>query len=228
MILSIRNAALAVLIGVVLAGCSSSRNAFDAYSGSTVSVASAQVTNPEQEFAMGSSAYSREPRTVGISNRYSLPVGSVLVSTLERKLYYVVDRHTAYVFDVAVGKEGFTWSGVATVGDKQVDPTWTPPAEMIERKPQLVQWASGMPGGIPENPLGTRALYLFDKSGKDTQYRIHGTNDPSSIGGAESSGCIRMHNEDVERLYELVELGARVYVLDENDDRAKLIFEEYE
>jgi lipoprotein-anchoring transpeptidase ErfK/SrfK len=112
---------------------------------------------------------------------------------------------------VAVGKEGFAWSGVARIGLKRKNPTWTPPAEMIERTPKYAKWKNGMPGGIPDNPLGVRALYLFDGGG-DTMFRIHGTNAPSSIGTAASSGCIRMLNKEVAELYDNTPLGTKVIV----------------
>jgi lipoprotein-anchoring transpeptidase ErfK/SrfK len=119
--------------------------------------------------------------------------GTIIVKTNERALYQVLPNGKAKRFLVAVGKDGFNWSGVARIGLKKKNPTWTPPEEMIERSPQYAKWRGGMPGGIPENPLGVRALYLFDRGG-DTMYRIHGTNAPSSIGTAASSGCIRMLN----------------------------------
>jgi len=112
---------------------------------------------------------------------------------------------------VAVGKEGFAWSGVARIGMKRKNPTWTPPAEMIKRTPKYAKWKNGMPGGIPENPLGSRALYLFDRGG-DTMYRIHGTNAPSSIGTAASSGCIRMLNKEVTELFDNTPVGTKVIV----------------
>ena len=90
-------------------------------------------------------------------------------------------------------------------------PVWTPPADMIARKPELAKWAGGMPGG-PENPLGSRALYLYAK-GRDTLFRIHGTNEPRSIGHAASSGCIRMRNAHIEGIYEQTPLGTKVIVL---------------
>ena len=97
----------------------------------------------------------------------------------------------------AVGKDGFRWAGLADVGRKVMWPRWTPPKEMIARHPEKAKWANGMPGG-PDNPLGARALYLF-QNGQDTLYRIHGTTDPMSIGHNASSGCIRMVNQDVDR-----------------------------
>lgn len=138
--------------------------------------------------------------------------GTIIIKTDERALYQVLGNGKAKRFLVAVGKDGFSWSGVARIGMKRVNPTWTPPPEMIERTPKYAKWADGMPGGIPENPLGVRALYLFNKGG-DTQYRIHGTNAPSSIGTAASSGCIRMLNNEVIELYSSTPVGTKVIVL---------------
>jgi lipoprotein-anchoring transpeptidase ErfK/SrfK len=137
--------------------------------------------------------------------------GTIIVRTSERALYQVLPNGKAKRYLVAVGKEGFSWSGVARIGMKRKNPTWTPPAEMIERTPKYAKWKNGMPGGIPENPLGVRALYLFDKGG-DTMYRIHGTNAPSSIGTAASSGCIRMLNREVVELFENTPVGTKVIV----------------
>ncbi len=137
--------------------------------------------------------------------------GTIIVKTNERALYYVLGNGKAVRYGVAVGKEGFSWSGTARVGMKRVNPRWTPPPEMIERTPKYAKWANGMPGGIPENPLGVRAIYLFNKGG-DTGFRIHGTNAPSSIGTAASSGCIRMLNHEVSELYEKVKVGTKVIV----------------
>lgn len=138
--------------------------------------------------------------------------GTIIVKTHERALYYVLGNGKAVRYGVAVGKEGFSWSGTARVGMKRKNPTWTPPAEMIRRTPKYARWAGGMPGGIPENPLGARALYLF-KNGRDTMFRIHGTNAPSSIGTAASSGCIRMLNHEVSELYNKVGVGTKVIVM---------------
>ena len=137
--------------------------------------------------------------------------GTIIVKTRERALYQVLPDGQAKRYLVAVGKEGFAWSGVARVGMKRKNPTWTPPAEMIKRTPKYAKWKNGMPGGIPENPLGARALYLFDGSG-DTMYRIHGTNAPSSIGTAASSGCIRMLNQEVVELFNNTPVGTKVIV----------------
>jgi lipoprotein-anchoring transpeptidase ErfK/SrfK len=137
--------------------------------------------------------------------------GTIIVKTRERALYQVLPDGKAKRYLVAVGKEGFAWSGVARVGMKRKNPTWTPPAEMIKRTPKYAKWKNGMPGGIPENPLGVRALYLFS-NGRDTMYRIHGTNAPSSIGTAASSGCIRMLNQEVVELFNNTPVGTKVIV----------------
>ncbi len=138
--------------------------------------------------------------------------GTIVIKTGERALYYVLGSGKAVRYGVAVGKQGFSWSGTARVGMKAVNPRWTPPPEMIARTPKYAKWAGGMPGGIPENPLGARAIYLFNRGG-DTGFRIHGTNAPSSIGTAASSGCIRMLNHEVTELYGKVRIGARVIVI---------------
>ena len=106
---------------------------------------------------------------------------------------------------MAVGKDGFQWAGIAKVGRKVEWPKWTPPSSMIKRRPELAEYANGMPGG-PDNPLGARAMYLFD-GGRDTLFRIHGTDEPQSIRKAASSGCIRMLNEEVVELYDMVPIG---------------------
>lgn len=133
--------------------------------------------------------------------------GTIVIETAERYLYLVQPDGRALRYGVGVGKEGFGWSGEANVKNKQEWPDWVPPPEMLERRPDL---PLRMAGG-PENPLGARAMYLW-KDGKDTLFRIHGTNEPLTIGKAMSSGCIRMINFDVEDLYERVPIGAKVVV----------------
>jgi lipoprotein-anchoring transpeptidase ErfK/SrfK len=137
--------------------------------------------------------------------------GTVIIDTQNKFLYYVLKDQLAIRYGVGVGKQGFGWSGTVRVGAKAEWPSWTPPADMIKRRPELVKYAGGMPGG-PENPLGARALYLFD-GGRDTMYRIHGTNEPWSIGHNVSSGCIRMLNEHVTELHRMVQVGAKVIVM---------------
>ena len=129
--------------------------------------------------------------------------GTIVVSTSERRLYYVLGNGQAVRYGIGVGRPGFTWSGVKSVTAKQEWPAWTPPPEMLKRRPDLPRH---MAGGI-ENPLGARALYLGG-----SLYRIHGSNEPDSIGQAVSSGCIRMLNEDVVDLYRRVSVGTKVVV----------------
>jgi len=139
--------------------------------------------------------------------------GTVIVDTAARQLYLTVEGGKAIRWGCAVGKDGFRWAGIADVGRKVMWPKWTPPKEMIERHPEKAKWASGMPGGY-DNPLGSRALYLF-QNGQDTLYRIHGTTEPMSIGTNASSGCIRMISQDVKELYRRAPIGTRVIVLAE-------------
>ncbi len=139
--------------------------------------------------------------------------GTVVIDTKDKFLYYVLDGGKAIRMGVGVGREGFGWTGIVNVGSKQEAPKWFPPAEMVERQPELAKYvAEGMPGG-EGNPLGVRALYLNDDKGKDTLYRIHGTIEPWSIGLNVSSGCIRMLNENVTELYDLVDVGTKVVVM---------------
>jgi lipoprotein-anchoring transpeptidase ErfK/SrfK len=139
--------------------------------------------------------------------------GTIIVDTQARQLYLVLQGGKAMRWGCAVGKDGFRWAGLADISRKVMWPRWTPPKDMIARKPELAEWANGMPGG-PKNPLGARALYLF-QNGNDTLYRIHGTTEPLSIGKNASSGCIRMVNQDVIELYRRVPIGSRVVVLAE-------------
>jgi lipoprotein-anchoring transpeptidase ErfK/SrfK len=135
--------------------------------------------------------------------------GTVVIDTDARYLYYVLDRGKAIRYGVTVGEDALAWSGVAKVGNKQEWPSWVPTADIKKRIPGTPDYVG--PG--PHNPMGARALYLY-QNGKDTLYRIHGTNQPEYIGQAISSGCIRMTNEDVIDLYNRVTPGAVVVVLE--------------
>ncbi|BCJ92178.1 hypothetical protein IZ6_29130 [Terrihabitans soli] len=138
--------------------------------------------------------------------------GTIVVDTNNRFLYLVQGNGQALRYGIGVGKAGLAWGGTATVGRKAVWPSWTPTSDMIEREPERnAKWANGMPGGLG-NPLGPRALYLYD-NGRDTMFRIHGTTEPQTIGKAVSSGCIRMFNQDVIDLHDRVPVGTRVVVL---------------
>ena len=130
--------------------------------------------------------------------------GTIIIDTPHTYLYYVIGNGRAIRYGIGVGREGFTWSGTQTITRKAEWPDWTPPADMLQRQPYLPRF---MAGG-PQNPLGARAMYLGG-----TVYRIHGTNDPSTIGGHVSSGCIRLTNDDVTDLYSRVNLGTKVIVL---------------
>ncbi len=130
--------------------------------------------------------------------------GTIVVDTNERRMYFVLPNGQAVRYGVGVGRPGFSWSGTQTISQKREWPGWTPPPQMLKRRPDLPRH---MVGG-PDNPLGARAMYLGS-----TLYRIHGSNEPETIGQAVSSGCIRMVNDDVIDLYERARVGTRVVVL---------------
>jgi len=151
----------------------------------------------------------QSPRTARVvPNPTREPAGTIVIDTASRHLYYIRDDGNAIEYGIGVGREGFSWKGTAQVGRKAEWPRWIPPGDMLRRRPDL---PSSMDGGL-ENPLGARALYLF-KGKTDTLFRIHGTNEPDTIGKAVSSGCIRMMNADVMDLYRRVPVGTRVIVL---------------
>ena len=151
----------------------------------------------------GSVAVSAIPReTVSYSGKYA--PGTIVINTTERRLYLVQGDGKALRYGVGVGRPGFTWGGVKTITMKREWPDWRPPAQMLRRRPDLPRY---MAGG-PNNPLGARALYLGS-----TLYRIHGSNEPHTIGTAVSSGCFRMTNDDVTDLYGRVKVGTQVVVL---------------
>lgn len=129
--------------------------------------------------------------------------GTIVIHTSERFLYLVLGNNRALRYGIGVGREGFTWSGLVRVSRKAEWPDWTPPAEMIQRQPYLPRFMAGGPG----NPMGSRALYLGS-----TVYRIHGTNQPETIGHAVSSGCFRLANGDVIDLYTRVPVGTKVII----------------
>jgi lipoprotein-anchoring transpeptidase ErfK/SrfK len=148
-------------------------------------------------------------REVAYDGRHE--AGTIVVDTPERRLYYVLGDGRAMRYGIGVGRAGLALNGNATVGRKAEWPSWTPTDNMIRRDPRNRRFAAGLPGGL-SNPLGARALYLY-RNGRDTMFRIHGTNQPQSIGLAVSSGCVRMLNHDVVDLYERVPVGSRVVVM---------------
>ena len=137
--------------------------------------------------------------------------GTIIIDTPNTYLYLVLGNGRAVRYGIGVGREGFTWSGVQSISKKSEWPDWTPPPEMLERQPYLPRFMAGGPG----NPLGARAMYLGG-----TVYRIHGTNQPQTIGGRVSSGCIRMVNDDVIDLYSRVNVGTKVIVLSQQHHAA--------
>jgi lipoprotein-anchoring transpeptidase ErfK/SrfK len=152
---------------------------------------------PEQEQLTG--PYERQE----VFFRTSEPPGTLIIVTAERFLYLVQGKNRAIRYGIGVGRDGFTWSGLQKISRKQEWPDWRPPPEMIDRQPYLPRFMAGGPG----NPLGARALYLGQ-----TVYRIHGTNQPDTIGHAVSSGCFRLVNEDVMDLFDRVPVGTRVII----------------
>src|SRR5262245_7500688 len=139
--------------------------------------------------------------------------GTIIIDTAHTFLYLTLGHGQALRYGIGVGRQGFTWSGVQNIARKAEWPDWIPPAQMVARQPYLPRWVGGGPG----NPLGARALYLGN-----TEYRIHGTNDPSSIGKHVSSGCIRLQNADIIDLYSRVGIGTKVVVLANDPRRVSL------
>ncbi|MHA7772275.1 L,D-transpeptidase [Roseibium sp. M-1] len=138
------------------------------------------------------------------------PAGTIIVDTPNRFLYLTMEGGKAMRYGVGIGRAGFAWGGRARIARKAAWPKWTPPEEMIERQPELVKYKNGMPGGS-DNPLGARALYIFEGN-RDTLYRLHGTSETWSIGKAVSSGCVRMLQQDVIDLYNRVPDGTPIVV----------------
>ena len=165
----------------------------------SVSQGSGQVWSFQTPFG---TVYGTIPREVVDYPGAHIP-GTIVVSTSQRRLYYVLGGGKAIRYGIAVGKEGYAWSGISTVAAKREWPDWTPTPDILRRLPNLPRH---MVGG-PNNPLGARALYLGD-----TLYRIHGTNEPWKLGGNVSSGCIRLSNDDIIDLYNRTKIGATVIV----------------
>ncbi len=158
------------------------------------------LTSSEDIYRPQASAIPRE--TVTFNEGYG--AGTIVISTKQRRLYYVLGNGQAVRYGIGVGRPGFTWGGATAISSKREWPDWRPPAQMIKRRPDLPRY---MKGGL-DNPLGARAMYLGS-----SLYRIHGSNEPETIGQAVSSGCIRMTNDDVVDLYRRVRVGTKVVVL---------------
>ena len=161
-------------------------------------------------------------RTVMIST--SEAPGTIIIDSDNKFLYHVTSRNSATRYGIGVGREGFGWGGVVSIGAKKEWPTWTPPAEMRARERAEGRILPVSMKGGPDNPLGARAMYLY-KGGRDTIYRIHGTNQPWSIGLNLSSGCFRMMNSDVEHLYSKVDVGTKVVVVGPGEKASRYVRE---
>ena len=192
------------MVGEVEAGkIKFSPEAFQVFGGMNDQSAASQAAS----FEATNVPESMRSRTIAFKSQLS--PGSILVKTGTRRLYFILAEDQAIEYHVGVGREGFTWSGANTVSRKAEWPDWRPPREMIEREAKRGRDLPDIMKGGPRNPLGARAIYLGD-----TEFRIHGTTQPWSIGKAVSSGCIRMMNEEVIDLYDRVAIGARVVVED--------------
>lgn len=203
--MSLRQLILVAALGAVtaLAGCTTSGTIFTAEYGARKD---AGYQLPRIPIERMPTKYHRQL----ISYKTTEKPGTIIVDTKDKFLYFVMPEGKAMRYGIGVGREGFEWSGTARIGMKREWPRWTPPAEMIGRQPELAKWRGGQPGGL-DNPLGARALYLFNEKG-DTGYRLHGTPEWASIGKAMSSGCIRLMNQDIIDLYERAQNGAKVIV----------------
>ena len=162
---------------------------------------------PDDSAVAGSNVLPERLRRTTVALNTNEAPGTIIIDTGNTVLYYVLGQGRAIRYGVGVGREGFTWSGVQTITNKAEWPDWHPPAQMIARQPYLPRFMAGGPG----NPLGARAMYLGS-----SDYRIHGTNDPTTIGKFVSSGCIRLTNEDVTDLFSRVSVGTKVVVLPKN------------
>jgi lipoprotein-anchoring transpeptidase ErfK/SrfK len=203
--------AAGLALTTALAGCSTSSRVNTFFSNNLTNNYTAQVDAGYQIPAVPVSRIPREFQRQIVRYKTQEKPGTIIVDTSSKHLYFVLPQGEAVRYGIGVGREGFEWKGDARIAMKREWPTWTPPREMIARQPELVKWQSGQPGGL-RNPLGARALYLFNKGG-DTGYRLHGTPEWASIGKAMSSGCIRLINQDIIDLYNRAEVGAKVVVL---------------
>jgi lipoprotein-anchoring transpeptidase ErfK/SrfK len=207
-------AGLPLALGACAAPSLNMGGLFDDFGDSGFNYAKAYGPKPEEAHPLPALNMSNVESTVlrrRVQNTTGEKPGTIVVETSARRLYFVEKNGSAIRYGIGVGREGMEWSGKSKVARKAKWPTWTPTADMIRRDPKTNgPWAGGMPGGL-KNPLGARALYLY-QGGRDSSYRIHGTNYPKSIGLAMSSGCVRMFNHDVIDLYERAEVGATVIV----------------
>ncbi|HAT87665.1 MAG TPA: hypothetical protein DCS30_18010 [Rhizobiales bacterium] len=195
-----------------LAGCQSTRTA--PLKTAKLSVPDMYQARPKERFPLPAIKPGDVPRKFWrklVDDPTGERPGTLVVDTPHKYLYWVMEDGKAMRYGIGVGRQGFSWAGRANIAWKRAWPTWTPPSEMIDRQPELEKWRKGMPPGLG-NPLGARALYIF-QGGKDTLYRLHGTNEPRSIGKAVSSGCIRLLNQDIIDLYNRVPKNTPIVVI---------------
>jgi len=172
-----------------------------------------QYAPQQQEDEAGSEQLPAQLRRQMVAYPTNEAPGTVIIDTAHTFLYLTLGQGMSMRYGIGVGRQGFTWSGTESIVRKAEWPDWIPPAQMVARQPYLPRWVGGGPG----NPLGARALYLGN-----TEYRIHGTNDPTSIGKHVSSGCIRLQNADIIDLYNRVGVGTKVVVLANDPRRVSL------
>lgn len=204
MIRCIKIAATAAVLAAVVAPAQASPNQapFPFFFLPGFQQAAAPATAPDDEYR--ETRRERTPTREIVAYYGGHAAGTVVVNTRERRLYFVLGGGKAIRYAVGVGREGFQWAGTQRISNMQEWPDWRPPAQMLKRRPDLPRYMSGG----PHNPLGARAMYLGG-----SLFRIHGSNEPETIGRAVSSGCIRMLNEDVVDLYNRVRIGTQVVVL---------------
>jgi lipoprotein-anchoring transpeptidase ErfK/SrfK len=208
--------AAAVVLPVGLAACSGTMKASSVSSNVDPAVAAMYAPVETEPFRVPAVAVHKiDPRyyrqLVATPPSITAEPGTIVVDRSNRFLYLVQADGMSMRYGIGVGRQGFSWTGDAVIKDKQHWPKWFPPKEMVARDLYAARYADGMDGGL-RNPLGARALYLY-QGDKDTLFRLHGTNEPQSIGQAVSSGCIRLLNQDIIDLYERVPLGTKVVVL---------------
>ncbi|MDX8534185.1 L,D-transpeptidase [Mesorhizobium sp. VK25A] len=199
----------ATLTGAMAPAHGQSNSGYDPRSWSYDQARNVLVSPSDPDQAPGGgmpTAWSAIPREI-VDFGEAQPKGSIVINTTERRLYYILGDGKALRYAVGVGKEGLAWSGRDTISSKKDWPEWRPPAEMRSREALKGHFLPARVSGGPNNPLGARALYIGN-----TLYRVHGTNEPWTVGQANSSGCIRMTNEDVIDLYDRVKIGAQIIV----------------
>ncbi len=204
-----------------LAGCQSTKKGNATLHTAKLSVPDMYQARPKERFPLPAIKPGDVPRKFWrklVDDPTGERPGTLVVDTPNKYLYWVMEDGKAMRYGIGVGRQGFSWAGRANIAWKRAWPTWTPPSEMIDRQPELEKWRKGMPPGLG-NPLGARALYIF-QGGKDTLYRLHGTNEPRSIGKAVSSGCIRLLNQDIIDLYNRVPKNTPIVVIP--DPRTKI------